>query len=105
MASINIQEYEEIEQLGGGGQGDVWKLRRKSDGELFAGKFVRRRQIPDDTIVREAEMLRTLDHPGLVKGYGIGLPCSPKEPIVVLMEPMDGPLEIAELDGTLKSIL
>jgi uncharacterized small protein (DUF1192 family) len=105
MAVLNVGEYEKIEELGGGGQGEVWKLRRKSDGKLFAGKFVKRGQIADDKVVREAEMLRTLDYPGLVKGHGILLPSSPREPILMLMELMDGPLDIAKLDGTLKSIV
>jgi serine/threonine-protein kinase len=105
MAAVKVGEYEKVQRLGGGGQGEVWKLRRKSDGKLFAGKFVARGQIPDDKIVREAAMLRTLDHPGLLKGYGIGLPSSPDEPISILMEFMDGPLDVAKPDGTLKSIL
>jgi serine/threonine-protein kinase len=105
MTAIKVGEYEKVQRLGGGGQGEVWKLRRKSDGKLFAGKFVARGQIPDDKIVREAEMLRRLDHPGLLKGHGMGLPSSPDEPILVLMELMDGPLDVAKLDGTLKSIL
>jgi serine/threonine protein kinase len=105
MAVVNLGDYDKVELLGGGGQGEVWKLRRKSDGEMFAGKFVNRGQIADDNIVREADMLRTLDYLGPVKGYGIGLPSSPKEPILIVMELMDGPLDVAKLDGTLKSIL
>jgi hypothetical protein len=48
-------------------------------------KFAVRGQIPDINIVREAEMLRTLGYPGLVKGYEIGLPPSQDEPTSVLM--------------------
>jgi hypothetical protein len=43
---------------------------------MFAGKFVNRGVVPDDKIIGEAAMLYEFDHPGLVKGYGIGLPAS-----------------------------
>jgi serine/threonine protein kinase len=105
MASVKADDYEKVKLLGGGGQGEVWQLRRKSDGKMFAGKFVKRGVVPDDKIVGEAAMLYKFDHPGLVKGYGIGLPASPDEPVLILMELMDGPLDVAKLDGTLKSIL
>jgi serine/threonine protein kinase len=104
MAVVDIRDYERVRRLGGGGQGEVWELRRLSDNKMFAGKFVKHGQVAGEGIHREAEMLRTLDYPGLVKGYGIGLPASPKEPIMILMELLDGPLDAAKLDGTLKSI-
>jgi hypothetical protein len=53
---------------------------------LFAGRFVNRGGDSDDRIIREAAMLCEVDHPGLVKGYRLGLPSSPDEPILILMD-------------------
>jgi hypothetical protein len=65
----------------------------------FASKFVNR------GFIRVDEILRTLDYPGLVDAYAMGLPSSSCEPILVLLKWMDGPLAVAKLDGTLKLIV
>ena len=69
-------DYEILDRLGSGGMGTVFKARRKSDDAIVAIKVLRpslsRNSRYVDRLRREAEISMRLDHPGLVKGYGLG---------------------------------
>jgi serine/threonine-protein kinase len=71
-----IPGYDILEQLGRGGMGVVYKARRREDGTLVALKTITpsvkgtRREI--DYFLREAQILRQLDHPNIVAFHEIG---------------------------------
>ena len=70
-----IPGYEIQGQLGTGGTADVFRAREKKTGRTLALKILK----PECTrapavlaaFVNEARLLEKLDHPGLVKGYGV----------------------------------
>jgi hypothetical protein len=103
MEVVKSGDFMKIEFIGGGGQGDVWLLKRISDGKVFAGKFIRCDRLADSKIYLEAQLLISLDHPALVKGFGMGLPSNAKEPMLILMELLDHHLDISKLDSTSKA--
>ncbi len=71
-----IPGYRLIREIGRGGMGTVFEAARDSDGVSVAVKVVRpavtptRKQI--DRFLREANILRQLDHPGIVKYHESG---------------------------------
>jgi hypothetical protein len=88
-AAIMLGEYEEARHFRWGRTRidlETWAQERRE--MIRPKKLAAHGQIPDIDIVREAEILRTLDHPGLVNGYEIRLPPSPGESILVLIELM-----------------
>jgi len=70
-----IPGYEILGSAGAGGTADVFKALEKKSGHLVALKVLR----PDATrhgptrkaFIAEARLLSQLDHPGLVRGYGV----------------------------------
>jgi serine/threonine protein kinase len=68
MASVKVDDYERVKLLGGGGQGEVWQLRRKSDGKMFAGKFVKRGVVPDDKLIEAAALVHLRCGAGTARG-------------------------------------
>ncbi len=69
-------DYEILERLGSGGMGTVFRARRKTDDAIVAVKVLRpslsRNARYVDRLRREAEITMRLNHPGIVKGYGLG---------------------------------
>lgn len=62
-------KYSRITSIGHGGFGEVWSVKRESDGEIFAAKWARA-DLDDDLkarFVREVRIISSLDHPNIVK--------------------------------------
>ncbi len=70
-----IPGYEVLGSLGSGGTADVFRVREKRTARPLALKVLRpdaaRNAATRKAFIAEARMLETLDHPGLVKGYGV----------------------------------
>ncbi|WP_027481574.1 protein kinase domain-containing protein [Deinococcus pimensis] len=70
---INFSEYEVLDRIGIGGMGSVYRARRQSDGRVVALKVPQEKYLADAKFVkrfyREAEVLRRLAHPNIVKVY------------------------------------
>ena len=93
---VSIDWYEFEDHLGAGAQGTVYRAKDKRSGTLVAIKILQ------DTsagfvarLKRETDMLRALDHPGIVKLYGTGVD---GERHFLVMELLDG----ATLDEVMK---
>jgi serine/threonine protein kinase len=67
--NLKIGEYHILETIGHGGNGIVQKVKRISDGKIFAMKQVH--NIPDlrKLVLDEVNIMRKLDHPNLIKYY------------------------------------
>ncbi len=70
-----IPTYEILGSLGTGGTSDVFRAREKKTGRTIALKVLKpapTRHVPTlKAFIDEAKLLERLEHPGLVKGYGI----------------------------------
>lgn len=71
---VNINKFEPIEALAEGGFGDVYKVRDKDSGEIYAAKvskFPVNQDFKDDEITfllfREVNLLAALNHPSVIK--------------------------------------
>lgn len=71
-----IGDYELLEKIGSGGMGVVYKARQISLNRLVAFKTIAGRKLTDHKSVvrfdREAKVVATLDHPGIVPVFDIG---------------------------------
>lgn len=96
------ERYERLRKLGEGATGDVFLVRERETGELFALKQLRHMD-PKGVLrlKREFRALADLDHPNLVKLYDL---VNDGEGFVLLMEYIDGvdlKAHLASLDGSL----
>jgi serine/threonine-protein kinase len=70
-----IPGYEILGALGSGGTSDVFRAREKKTGRIQALKVLNakstRNEATRSAFVREARLLSELDHPGLIKGFGV----------------------------------
>jgi serine/threonine-protein kinase len=70
-----IPGYEILQELGHGGTADVYRARERKSGRTLALKVLKPESAADAKVlrsfVREANLLKDLDHPGLVKGHGV----------------------------------
>ncbi|MDP6739848.1 MAG: serine/threonine-protein kinase [Planctomycetota bacterium] len=70
-----IPGIEVLGLLGSGGTADVFRVQERKGGRVIAMKVLNRRCTEDkaqlDSFIREARLLEKLDHPGLVRGYGV----------------------------------
>jgi serine/threonine-protein kinase len=70
-----IPGYEILAPLGVGGTSDVFRAREKKSGRVLALKVLNAKSTRNDatraSFVAEARLLAELDHPGLIKGYGV----------------------------------
>jgi serine/threonine-protein kinase len=70
-----IPGYEILGLLGSGGTSDVFRAREKKSGRIQALKVLNakstRHEATRAAFVSEARLLSELDHPGLIKGYGV----------------------------------
>jgi serine/threonine-protein kinase len=70
-----IPGYEILGLLGTGGTSDVFRAREKKTGRVLALKVLNakctRQGSTRSAFVGEARLLSELDHPGLIKGYGV----------------------------------
>ncbi|MBK7641767.1 MAG: serine/threonine protein kinase [Planctomycetes bacterium] len=69
-----IPGYEILQELGHGGTADVFRAREKKTGRTLALKVLKPESAEQPkmlaSFVREANLLKSLEHPGLVKGFG-----------------------------------
>lgn len=66
-----LDEYSVGAMLGQGAYGVVSACKKRSTGEEYAVKMVDKVETPVDQIRKEAEMLKSLDHPNIVKFHGV----------------------------------
>lgn len=70
-----IPGYDVIERLGTGGTADVFRALEKKSGRIIAIKVLKPECVRNDAVrqafVREARLLEGLEHPGIVRGFGI----------------------------------
>ena len=67
-----LETYDVIKQLGKGGYGKVYELRHKKTGEIRACKHLSKLDIKNlEKFRNEIELLRTMDHPNIIKLYEI----------------------------------
>lgn len=82
--------YDQIEKIGAGGMGSIFKAKDKILGRVVALKVIREDFMGDteavQRFIREAQSASALQHPGIVTIYDIGV----GEPIYIAMEFVDG---------------
>lgn len=66
-----LAEFEEIELIGEGGFGKVYKVKHKLDGNIYAIKkaIVNYEDLNDRKILKEVSLLSKLNHPNIVRYY------------------------------------
>lgn len=71
-----IGDYELLEKIGSGGMGVVYKARQLSLNRIVAFKTISARKLTKEKAVarfdKEAKVVATLDHPGIVPVYDVG---------------------------------
>ena len=65
-----LQEFQELQLLGRGGSGSVWKARNRLDGRLYAIKKIALNETLFRNIRREVTTISQLVHPSIVRYYG-----------------------------------
>lgn len=66
-----LDEYSVGKKLGEGAFGVVSICKKRATGEEFAVKMVDKVETPVDAIKKEAELLKNMDHPNIVKCHGV----------------------------------
>jgi serine/threonine-protein kinase len=70
-----IPGFQIMDRLGTGGTADVFRAREKATGRLMALKVLKQECVAvpatRQAFVAEARLLERLDHPGLVRGFGV----------------------------------
>jgi serine/threonine protein kinase len=64
-----FDEYEIKEKLGEGAYGCVYKVQQKTTGFIRAVKAIKRKHIDTTAFGNEIEILKTVDHPNIIKLY------------------------------------
>ncbi len=71
--NLSFEHYEVLDRIGVGGMGNVYRARRRTDGQTVALKVPQEKYLADAKFVkrfyREAEVLRRFDHPNIIKVY------------------------------------
>ena len=74
-----MTKYIDRSKIGSGGFGEVWRCERELDGEIYARK--RLREDADEKAIkrfsREVRLLKSLDHPHIVRVIGVRLSTPP----------------------------
>ena len=82
--------YDQIEKIGAGGMGSIFRARDKILGRIVALKVIREDFMSDleavHRFIREAQSASALQHPGIVTIFDIGV----GEPMYIAMEYVDG---------------
>jgi serine/threonine-protein kinase len=103
--SVEESEFTEVENghLGAGGQSRVC-LVRDNAGRLFAKKMFIDEGFAPDKFISEAQIVIKLNHPNIVKGFGIGIPAEQGHRSFIILEFMTrGSLEKLLHEGVLTS--
>lgn len=80
---------EELDRLGEGAGGAVYKVRDKRDGEIYARKTIMTREVAMKQVVRELNILYNMMHPNIVLFFGGYVSPSSSE-VNIIMEYCDG---------------
>ncbi|MEZ4613441.1 MAG: serine/threonine-protein kinase, partial [Caldilineaceae bacterium] len=88
IGSAALEErFEFLEHIGQGSFGDVWKARNRSTDQIVAVKIPRDQELGEEILRHEPDIMRSLDHPHIVRVYDfhtIGSNC------VIEMEYVEG---------------
>ena len=79
-----IKEYERVENVGSGGGGSVFKVYKR---QYFAIKEMKIQNANTSTLksfIREYEIMNSLDHPNILKTYGLHISSTTIPPSIVL---------------------
>ncbi|MDP6520420.1 MAG: serine/threonine-protein kinase [Planctomycetota bacterium] len=72
---FEVPGFEMLGELGSGGTAEVFRCREKKTGEVMALKVLQQgpagHALTKAAFVREAKLLARLEHPGIVKGFGV----------------------------------
>eukprot|EP00111_Clytia_hemisphaerica_P007157 TCONS_00020800-protein len=79
--------FKNLEELGKGKFGVVYKVKRKPDGGIFAAKFVRKSASSKKEVLREIEMMNLLHHKRLIQLYDA---YETTQDMIVIMELVTG---------------
>lgn len=70
-------QFEKLELIGSGAMGEVWKVRERSTGKIFANKYIIPELASNETALKrfeqEAKVAVDLHHPNLAAVYGPGV--------------------------------
>jgi eukaryotic-like serine/threonine-protein kinase len=76
LGSIQLDDYELLEQIGSGGMGIVYRARQRSLNRIAAVKTIRSGQLAGARVIQrfrlEAEAAACLQHPNIVQVYEVG---------------------------------
>ena len=101
--SPEIPGYEMLGSLGSGGTADVFRARDKKTGETVALKVLKptAARVPATlkSFVDEANLLKKLDAPGLVKGFGVAKTASEPVTYFARLECIEGRTLLEMLDA------
>lgn len=95
-AEVNDEDWAEadeflkdVQRLGEGAGGEVWKVTDTRTGKELARKLIQARTTPPKQLVRELRYLKDTTHPNIVRFYGAYISPSSSE-VKVLMEFCEG---------------
>jgi len=76
IQQFSWDNFEKIKRLGFGGQGEVYQLREKETGTIYAGKILIE-DVDINQFMKQLNILLVLSYPTLIQSYGIiSKPCS-----------------------------
>ena len=85
---MSLSEFDTLGRLGDGAFSTVYKVKRKSDGQLYALKKVKiaaLRQKERENALNEIRILASIDHPNIVK-YKQAFIDAPTNTLCMIME-------------------
>eukprot|EP01016_Furgasonia_blochmanni_P044725 TRINITY_DN6234_c0_g1_i2.p1 TRINITY_DN6234_c0_g1~~TRINITY_DN6234_c0_g1_i2.p1 ORF type:complete len:568 (-),score=68.13 TRINITY_DN6234_c0_g1_i2:483-2186(-) len=96
------KRYETLKMIGKGGNAKVYLVRRRKDGEEFAAKIFRKKDLEKgenakETIINEIKLMRVINHEKLIKLYEV---YELKETVCLIMEVLKGGSLLDRLEST-----
>ena len=92
ITSMSISNFEQLERVGEGAFSQVYKVRRRSDGEIYAMKKVKMLQLKEkerENALNEVRILASISHPNVI-AYKEAFIDSASNSLCIIMEYADG---------------